>query len=154
MHVKLAEKVETRKTATAKVEEKDALIERLRSSLKAKYDLIKNAEAAATKCAVRLWDKLDKARRRAAAEEEAAEKMAAERERQLALAKEKPGQGAKVTKKSRQNAKDAIGARQALALGGTSKKSIFLDLLRLPQNSGLKLSLDDKYWRKKNRKKN
>ena len=38
-------------------------------------------------------------------------------------------------------------------VGGTSKKSIFLDLFRLPQNSGLKLSLDDKYWRKKNRKK-
>ena len=37
-------------------------------------------------------------------------------------------------------------------VGGTSKKSDFSYLFRLRQNSGLKLSLDNKTWRKKNRK--
>ena len=36
---------------------------------------------------------------------------------------------------------------------GHEQKSYFLDLFRLPQNSGLKLSLDNKTWRKKNHKK-
>ena len=38
-------------------------------------------------------------------------------------------------------------------LGHTSKKSDFFDLFRLPRNLGLKLSLDNKSWRKKNCKK-
>ena len=39
-------------------------------------------------------------------------------------------------------------------IGGTGKKNDFLDLFRLPRNLRLKLSLDNKTWRKKNREKN
>ena len=41
-----------------------------------------------------------------------------------------------------------------LSRGHEQKKGDFLELFGLPRNLGLKLSLDHKTWRKKNRKKN